>query len=360
MTEIVIDEFYSKGNTYPMIVNFQNGYPTDNLQSDKCLLLEDINNSRKSIATELNHIVYAGEEEEEDLGKNFILARNKNTGKVRLIEISNVDAKPFTKTDLEASQLIEVSQLELSRKFGSKKNKQYMEQREKLKVNEQTVSDQMQNVTQTITEDQLDLSSYNKVDSDDFYVPKINRDAKKVEDVYELDAILTTEEYEKIYSEIEETDYLEKLHPFLKSIVTSANKLAQQHSVLAVYANTLLTLYMTLMKEITKKSFIACPHSVTLNEIVINNFLTHTNNKYGRSPQYRDKSLCYAIVFIMLINNYKLDIEELCKQLKLTPRTVATKIAVTGATIVTNGSKKVAQLKLPLSKPALRRKSAKF
>lgn len=358
MSELTVEEVYPKNNICPIIINFQNGYPTENLRSEKCLLFEDVNNGKRSIATELNHIVYAGDEVQEDLGKTLILARNKKTGKVRLIEVCNVDAKPVMKTDLEASQLLETSQLELSRKFGSKKHKKYMEQREKLKVNEQTVTEQMQNVTQTISEDQLDLSSYNKVDSDEFYIPQINRDAKKVEDVYELNAILTQEEYEKIYSEIEESDYLEKLNPFLKTIVTK--KLPQRHSVLAVYANTLLTLFMTLMKDITKKSFVACPYSVTLNEIVINNFLTHNNNKYGRPPQYRDKSLCYALVFIMLINNFKLDMEELCKQLKLTPRTVATKITVTGASMVTVGNKKVAQLKLPLSKPALRRKSSKF
>lgn len=357
MSQLQIDKVIPKGASYPMIANFLNGYPTENFKDSNCAMLLDETRGRKSLATEVSGLLYVGEEEQEELGKTLLLARNKTTGKVRLIEVSNIDLKPYIKTDLESSTLQETSYLELSRKFGSKKNKQIAEQREKLKVNVETVTEQMQNVSQNISTDQLDLSSYSKPD-DDVYIPPINREATKVQEVYETDKILNEELYEKIYDEIEHSEYMSGMIPFIKQMVT--DKMSKKEVVLAVYANTLLSLYSTLMKDIIKKNFTACPFSVTLNEIVMKNFLGITNLRRIRTPQMKDKSLCHALVFLLLINNYKFDVEELCQQLKLTPRTISAKISVTGASLVTVGNKKVAQLKLPLNRPAIRRKSTKF
>lgn len=358
MPQLHIDEVYPKESVYPMVVSFQNGYITQKFKTSDCVLLEDEKTGKKTVATELCDLIYSGEEEQEELGRTLILARDKTTGKVRLIEVGNVELKPCLQTNLDATEVMENSYLELSRKFGSKKHKQIMEQREKLKINVDTVTEQMQNVTESVTEDQLDLSSYNKNDSDEFYIPPINREATKVEDVYDIDAILTPEQREKIYTEIQGTNYLTELHPFLKSMATK--DLSEKQTVLLVYAQTLLQLYATLMKDINRKNFAACPYSVTLNDIVLKNFLSNANGKRGRSPQFKDKSLCHALVFILLLNNYKFNFNDLCQELKLTQRTVTSKVALTGATLVTVGTKKMAHLKLPLSRPALRRKSTKF
>lgn len=235
-----------------------------------------------------------------------------------------------------------------------------MEQREKLKVNIQTVTEQMLNVTETITEDKLDLSSYNKNDSDDFYIPPINRIADKPEDVYDIDQILTEDQLEKIWSELEDKDYESDMFPFITNIM-SLRKYSEKHTILAVYANTLLKLYLTNTKEISKKSYVACPHSAKLNEIVLSAFTTLTNNRRCRPTQYKDKTLCHALVFILLINKLKFELEGLCNDVKLTVNNASMKVRVTGAHVVNSGSKKIVQLKLPLNtKHAFRRKSAKF
>lgn len=293
-------------------------------------------------------------------GKTLILTKNRKTGKVRLIEIMSAELKPILKIDNDASQLLETSNLELSRKFGSKKHKQQMEQKEKLKVNIQTVTEQMQNVTDTITEEKLDLSSYNKNDSDDFYIPPINRLADRPEDVYDIDQILTEDQLEKIWSELEDKDYEANMFPFIKNIMSS-RKLSEKHTVLAVYADSLLKLYLTNIREISKKSYVVCPHSVKLNEIILSSFTTTTNNRRCRPTQYKDKALCHALVFILLINKLKFELEELCNDVKLTVNNASMKIRVTGAHVVNSGSKKNIQLKLPLNtKNAFRRKSARF
>ncbi|XP_047542971.1 uncharacterized protein LOC125075291 [Vanessa atalanta] len=253
---------------------------------------------------------------------------------------------------------LETSHLELSRKFGSKKQKQRMEQREKLKVNIETVTEQMQNVTQEVTEENLDLS-INNINNDDFYIPPINRTAEKAEFVYEIDKILSEEQYEKIHSELEGKDYTSDMIPLIKSMI-SKKTLSPKLVVLAVYANSLLYLYTMMVKDITKKSFVACSTSVTLNNIILSNFLTMSHSKRTRPAPFKDKSLCHAIVFLLLINNLKLELESLCEALKLTPNTATLKVRVTGASVITSGNKKIVQLKLPLNKTGFRRRSTKF
>lgn len=359
MTQIQIQEVYPKDDICPMIVNFQNGYITEKFSQQDCFLFDNSSNKTKTIATELDGVLYAGDEETNEIGKTYILARNRVTGKVRLIESAVVNCKPVLNMEISTVPLLETSTLELSRKFGSKKQKQQMEQREKLKVNVETVTEQMQNATQEISEDHLDLSIYNKTNSDDFYIPPIDRTADNVDGVYDINKILTEEQYDKIYSELENKDYESELLPVLKNII-SKNKLSPKLTVLAMYANSLIQLYNTMVKEIVKKSFTICLHSITLNNLILNDFMTISNGRKTRPAPYKDRSLCHAIVFLLLLNNYKLDLVGLCEAVKITPSTVANKVRVTGASVVTSGSKKVIHLKLPLNKTSFRRKSAKF
>ncbi|XP_068627349.1 DNA-directed RNA polymerase I subunit RPA49 [Battus philenor] len=358
MPKLQIDEVYSKNKVLPMIINFQNGYTTNEFRPTECALFQD-ENSKTTIATQLNDFVYAGEEETEGLGKTLILTRNKTTGKVRLIEVGTAGLKPVLKVDLDTTELLDTSHLELSRKFGSKKQKQRVEQKEKLKVNVQVVNEQMQNVTQEISEDTLDMSSYDKGDSDDFYIPPIDREAQKPELVYSLDKILSEEEYEQIYSELENKDYSSDVPAWINTMIMS--KKNPKHVVLGVYAGGLIKLYSTMVREITKKMFTVCQTSPTLNNIILNNFILTANGKRSRPSPYKDKALCHAIVFLLLINNLSLDLDALCQGIKLTPNTASTKLRVTGASVVTVSNKKMVQLKLPLrTKTVFRRKSAKF
>ncbi|XP_045456298.1 uncharacterized protein LOC123666135 [Melitaea cinxia] len=358
MAQIHIDEVYPKNTFYPMLVNFQNGYTTDNFEAQDIVLLENSKTGSKTLATEIDGLLYAGDEENEGLGKTFILARDKLTEKVRIIESGVVSLKPILNVKVNETQPLEINNLELSRKFGSKKQKQRMEHREKLKVNVETVTEQMQNVAEQITEEKLDLQSYNKADNDDFYIPPIDRTADTVDGVYDINKILTEEQYDKIYSELNGKDIVSDMVPFVKSIANK--KLSPKHTVLAVYANALLQLYSTMVKEITKKSFTICPLSPTLNEYILTNFLSSSNSKRTRPAPFKDKSLCHAIVFLLLINNYKIEMEGLCEALKLTPNTASIKVRVTGASVITSGNKKMVHLKLPLNKTGFKRRSAKF
>ncbi|XP_023945542.1 DNA-directed RNA polymerase I subunit RPA49-like [Bicyclus anynana] len=362
MAEIHVDEVCPKKKMYPIMLNFQNGELTDHFTTNDCMVFDNNTNNIRTVATVIDKLLYAGEEKKEELGKTFILARNKKTGKVRIIETCVADMKPVLTTKPESTEVLESSTLELSRKFGSKKHKQKMEQKEKLKVNVETVTEQMQNISKDISQDVLDLTSYDESNSDDFYIPKINRTATKVEDVYNLNDILTEGQYTKILSELEGKDYVSDMVDLVKNIVKT-NKLSPKFTVLAVYASSLIEMYSLPVKKLITKSLVICPHSITLNELIFRDFCVTLNNKRTRPATYKDKTLCHAIVFILLINKYKIDMDSLCKVAKVTPTTVSLKVRVTGASIVTVDKKKIVHLKLPLNTltPKFgKRKSAKF
>lgn len=360
MSKLRVDEVVTKGEVYPIIVTFQNGYTTDHFGPVDSYLLEDEKTGRKRIATEIDKILYVGEEDHEESGNTFLLARNRITGKVRLIEVGRAELKPNIRSNNEVSELLNTSSLELSRKFGSKKNKKKMEHSEKLKVNIDTVTEQLKNVTKSATKAKIDMTPYLVQNSDDFYIPPIDRQAAKVEDIYDKDKILTQEQYEKVFSEIESKDYTEEYHPIIASIV-APKKLSQTDTVLALYASCLYKMFLILCKDIVKKAFCICSSSPTLNEIVLTNFTQMANNKRTRPAPFKDKALCHAMVITLLLNHYKLDMESIATALKMTPSLVTTKARATSASIVASGNKRVIQLKLPLpiNKP-FRRKSTKF
>ncbi|XP_059047316.1 uncharacterized protein LOC131842766 [Achroia grisella] len=359
MPVLRIDEVYPKQSLYPLIVRFQNGYTTEDFKPTPCAWFENTVTGEKSMITEIENVIYAGTEEKGP-GSSFLLARNKKTGKVRLIEVGNIELKPVIQNNNNTT-VLDTSSLELSRKFGSKKAKKVMEQIEKLKVNKKTVVNQMSNVTVNIKEEQLDLSVYLKTDSNEMYIPPINRQAKEVTDVYEKDKILSKELYEKIISEIENKDYSSELAPWIKQLAAVKRDLKNEDTVLALYASCLVKLYFATCKDLLKKSYIACESSGTLNDFILVNFTTFTNGKRMRSIQLKDKTFCHIIVLILLLNNFKYELDELCLSFKFALRTLNTKIRVTGASIVNGESGKMVQLKLPLSTPGLnRRKSAKF
>ncbi|XP_072946992.1 uncharacterized protein Polr1E [Epargyreus clarus] len=361
MPQLIIDDVIKKADDSPMIMNFQNGYVTDAIKQVPCTVLQDTNTGSKVVVTDIDGMLYTGTEIEEKNVATYIVARNKITGKVRIIESCNIEMKPELEcgTD-EVDYVQETNNLELSRKFGSKKQKQQMEQREKLKVNVETVTEQMMKVTEQVKEEQVDLAPYLSNDADDFYIPPIDRTAERVEDVYDISKILTDDEFERIHSQLDGKDYTSDMIPWLQSMVTKKS-LSSKHTVLAVYANSLLKLYNTVARDISKKTFTACTFSTTLNEIILKNFTSQSNGKLLRPGPYRDKSLCYAMVLILLINGLKFELDGFCQAMKLTANNASMKVRTTGASVITSSGKKVVQLKLPLNnKSGFRRRSNKF
>lgn len=82
---LTIDTVYSKEESNVVLVNFQNGEPEQDLDVNCERMVDE--KGKKSLVTEISDVLYAGDEDAEELGQTFILVRNRETGKVRLIEV---------------------------------------------------------------------------------------------------------------------------------------------------------------------------------------------------------------------------------------------------------------------------------
>ncbi|GBP13533.1 DNA-directed RNA polymerase I subunit rpa49 [Eumeta japonica] len=369
MSKFKIRKVVPKQSAYPLVCSFQNGELTENFESAQCELCFD--GKYESIATVIDGVLYAGNEEV-DTDRTFILARNRRTGKVRVVEAGCAVLKPILDvedvdfTESNESPDAAVNDIGFNQKFGSKTRKKQIEKQERQKTNTEIVEEQLQSYVQNLTEndnnatvDQLDISSFCKIQTDDQYLPPIKRDAAKVEDVYDPKQMFTEELYEKMYSELRNKDNESELLPYLRTFYKL--EMSSTHLVLLMYANSLIKLYLSLSKEIAKKNFIVSNNSVTLNEVVLENFTQTLNGKKMRSNSLKDKALCYFVVILLILNNFKFEITEFASLIKLSILTITTKVKIAGAYVVKSGEKKYIQLKLPLNVVNTRkRKSAKF
>ncbi|KAL4710865.1 hypothetical protein ACJJTC_002495 [Scirpophaga incertulas] len=117
--KIHIDEIVPRNLSSPLILHFQNGYASSKFKAEKCALLKN-KTDKRTLVTEVAGLLYSGQEDNQDISKTLVLARNKVTGKVRLIEASCVELAPVLNIEQRSSEF-DTSYLELSRKFGSKK-----------------------------------------------------------------------------------------------------------------------------------------------------------------------------------------------------------------------------------------------
>lgn len=358
----VVSDIHKKKPNNCLLINFQNGYlKEDRSVESECGIFRDkVRDSNTAIVC-LNNAVYVGEEEDDYLCKTLLVSRNKKTGKVRVIEVGTASVKSVTEQHrINFNEVI--TSLELSRKFGSKKQKSIMEQREKLKINIGTVNEQMKESVQNTTISTEDVSSYMSNDIENFYTPPINRAAENVRNVYDLNDLLTKAQIETIMEELSSSEYESELLPFIAQKIKSG-KGAKTETVLLYYLDSLIIFFTQPYKVIKAKAYKPCQFSNTLSDIILEKFTVTTNYGRTRSNQLKDKTLCYIIVILLLVSDFKFDLEDFVNIVKVPNKTLLNKVKLIGAYVVNEKNKKFAVLKLPLNtvnSGFSRRKSAKF
>ncbi|XP_061727108.1 uncharacterized protein LOC133532449 [Cydia pomonella] len=396
MSELTVHSVCTKGPIYPTLLYFQNGCPTKDFETN-CAVLQDKNKSR-TIVMETSELVYAGKEEKEETGTMLILARDRITGIVRLIEVGSADLKPLTKTDLDHLQ--HQNEAKASSKMRFKKTNTHNISNAVQMDTEQIIDNNvLENavacndsigelnippVDREITKDELDslqqqqqlsrseFSEFKKKQSketevvkqqnltenytEEFYIPPINRRATKVEDVYHLEKILSKDEYDKIFQELEENNYVTDLHPYIQSYMKGRH-LSPQLTVLAAYASYLIKYLHVSWIQITAAKYKICAYSKTLNDIIMNKFTKLT--VYKKSPndvhlrrikprKIQLKAICHIMVFMLILNNYKFYLEPLCTAVGKQNISVKRLVHFTGASIVRRKVGRLVRLRLPL------------
>lgn len=113
-----------------------------------CGLFHDQNNDKTVLALSNGQIVYKGykPDPKKQLTRKMLVLHNKVTGKVRLVEAEQWHVSPVLQKPVieENKDNIDDKIAVLNKQFGSKKVKRRTEQYEKLKVNVDSVKNQLE------------------------------------------------------------------------------------------------------------------------------------------------------------------------------------------------------------------------
>lgn len=143
-------------------MNFQNGQLKDEeVKEMSCDLFRDQKEDKTILALSNGHIVYKGYRPDckNESTRTMLVLHNKRTGKVRLFEAERWQVTPvLEKPDVEDSKNDRDEKIViLNKQFGSKKVKRRTEQFERLKVNVDSVKEQLE---KTVSSKRV-LSLYN-------------------------------------------------------------------------------------------------------------------------------------------------------------------------------------------------------
>lgn len=93
-------------------------------------------------------MLYTAQVKDDEFYNNCLLILDKNTGKMKLIQIDQCTVRPVLLKDCQVNTSFvsasESSVLELNKQFGSKRTKRLTEQRERLTMNIEAVKDQLE------------------------------------------------------------------------------------------------------------------------------------------------------------------------------------------------------------------------
>lgn len=130
-------------------VNFQNGELKDGeAKKLSCGLFYDERKRKTMLALSNGQIVYKGYKPnmDQDLMRTMLVLHNRRTGKVRLVQAERWQVTPILDKKLEADNTATIDEKisMLNKQFGSKKVKRRTEQLEKMKVNVDSVKEQLE------------------------------------------------------------------------------------------------------------------------------------------------------------------------------------------------------------------------
>lgn len=113
----------------------------------ECSLYRDETAKKQLLALSNGQVVYKGYRPDPDETPTYTMLaiHNKRTGKVRLVQAERWQVAPVLDKELESIDDIDDSKIAmLNKKFGSKKTKRKTEQIERMKINVDSVREQLE------------------------------------------------------------------------------------------------------------------------------------------------------------------------------------------------------------------------
>nr|XP_012144540.1 PREDICTED: DNA-directed RNA polymerase I subunit rpa49-like isoform X2 [Megachile rotundata] len=287
-----------------------------------CGLFYDPKKQKTLLALSNGQIVYRGYKPDtsQDLMRTMLVLHNKKTGKVRLVQVERwqvnaVLEKPATEENKSAESDKIVM---LNRQFGSKKAKRKIEQYERMKINVDTVKEQLEETVSNVEVDKADLS-VDLAENDDIIntaLPPCNRDATNVTDVYDVHDIIPEDKLETLYAKAKEilndndNDFDGKTKFFvqiLRQLQYDPDNVKK--TALLLYVQAVMTWLNLPIRDTKKRNIVVCPSSSVVNTHIIDTYSIQSNSGRQRPNSAKDKGVIHCMILALIICNFVLDIE---------------------------------------------------
>ncbi|XP_044750566.1 uncharacterized protein LOC123310915 [Coccinella septempunctata] len=363
--KVQVEEVIYNQETNPIAVNIRNKQVSDEFLSNVKVDVFKDSSDKTIVAAHTEKILYVGGvNPNESAFNNFLVIRNKNTNKVRLVSYDTVNMDSFTRIDNSSLKKTaaseELTTADLTKQFGTKKAIRVTEQREKMKFFIENERENLQKAVAEVTTDEGLLNqSQNEInESDTGYLPLINRNASSVDQVYELNNLVPPEVRDGLQSDVNtvlECDDLSQLplcNFCMQNIrILKGNDDIESNSTrckIYLFLNYLIRFLTTPIRSISKK-FVLCESSSVVNFYILDNFSVVSKSNRTRSSSMRDKLICNILVLVMLASlNNQLNLETISQDMKLGIKKLQEISRMLAFTNI--GTKQVA-LKLPLPAP---------
>lgn len=370
-----VSDVYSKQEAYPLIISFQNGilHRTGEVDFRGGIYSEKSSGKKtKNAIISIENMVYVGQEKEDNVCRNLIVVRNRNTGDVRLIEVGNArlkalpESEQVTKTEEVTSEDVTDKSYQLGEAFGSKRQKRRLEQSKKTKIDIDSMKEQLEKTISAKQIDVLELSQHEASKPDlvvEKYAPRMNREASNVKEVYQIEDFLNDEQFQTLKTtaksvledktfEIAMSDYIAEEIFALRTASTSTSEEKFNVCSVLLYADCIIRYLKEPYKQVCNPKYVVCGYSELIDKLTLNSFSMISDKGRMRPQTLKDKSVCYLLVLLLMAGNYKIsDANKLCKAIGI-PVTRLTQMAkVVGARVVSGDGTSKIVLSLPLAAP---------
>jgi len=388
----------------PYIASFHGVKPTEDTEFNVYSSSEKPNKHRKLLIGENSTIRFEGEnlESKNEICKYIVGVFNKDDNTVVLRsapfynvtrKVKSVESLKLPKFKLEKSL---AARNELGQTFGTKKIKQKIRNIERNRVKIESLSNVVSHIHSTIEEKSSIIPSKDeleKAQEEDRLIPPFNAETLNIEEIYNIEDIvpdyelktINIDELIKFKSQKDIENYLSPLRIKTDSLLyTSIDSCLKQEKKdfsqlrKLLYVAYLLRLRTCREHQLNKSSFMKktfIGSSIAVVDGLLNRYCdnqgTTSNGKttYKIPDKEQDRILSYAIILLLMVSNYKINVTLLSKDIKISVGKLSTICSSVGCSIETltkaqkaemgltdNAIHKYAVLKAPLKLPRIKRR----
>ncbi|XP_046435020.1 uncharacterized protein LOC124186923 [Neodiprion fabricii] len=317
--EAVIDKVSLKPNKIqPIIVDFQNGeLKDDEAVNMECGLYCDNKVNRQLLALSNGQVVYKGYRPNPDEAPTYTMLaiHNRKTGKVRLVQAERWQVAPVLDKEPKGGKDVDDDKIALlNKQFGSKRVKRRTEQIERMKINVNSVTKQLEETVSNISIERTDLSLPSLHDESvaNTNLPECNRNASDVQDVYNINDIVPLAKLETLYDAAKTVLNQEqegKSKFFMETLkVLRTDDGCTVKIALLLYLEAVAAWLNMPIKDAKKRGIIICSESSDVNDYVIQTYSMRSAQGRQRPNSMRDKGIMHCLILGLTISNFTLDL----------------------------------------------------